>query len=206
MPRLFAADVGPLFTQGLHDIFVADLRANQPDPLFGQCVLQRQIAHDGGDHCLFFEAALFVPGFGTKGHDYIAVEHLPFFVAHQDTIGVAVQRHTAVSTHLTHFFAELFRVERTAIQIDVGPVGVVTDGDDRGPQLLQHGGGHSVAGPVGTIDHNAQAIQRELGRKSPFQKLDIAAGGVIHADGAADLFRFGPMLFRNAAGDGLVDF
>ncbi len=70
--------------------------------------------------------------------------------------------------------------------VDVAAVGLDADLDDLGAQLPQRFGRHLVAGAVGAIDDDAQAVEAQVLRQGALGELDIALLRAFDARGAAD--------------------
>ena len=66
------------------------------------------------------------------------------------------------------------------------PFGLDADLDHLGAQLPQHIGRHLVAGAVGAIDHDAQAVEADVARQRALGELDVALLRALDALGAAD--------------------
>ena len=80
---------------------------------------------------------------------------------------------------------ERLRRRRAAFLVDVDTIRLDADGDDVGAQFPQRFRHHLVAGAVGAIDHDAQAIEAEVARKRALGEFDIAVMDAVDAAGAA---------------------
>ena len=103
-----------------------------------------------------------VPALGDHRHDLVAVDDLALLVDDHDAVGVAVERDADVGAHLAHLVAQRLRRGRAALVVDVAAVGLDADLDDLGAQLPQRLGRHLVAGAVGAIDDDAQAVEAQV--------------------------------------------
>ena len=121
-------------------------------------------------------------------------------VDQDDAIGVAVERDADVGAHLAHLLGQRFRRGRAAFLVDVEAVGFDADRDDVGAQFPQRFRHHLVGGAVRAIDHDAQAVERELARQRALGEFDVA---VMHAVDAAGAPEAGAL--RETAVDRLVE-
>ena len=79
-----------------------------------------------------------------------------------------------------------FRSRRTAFQIDVVAVGFDADLDDFGAQFPERFGRHLVAGTVGAIDDDAQAVEAKVLRQRALGEFDVALLRAFDPRGAAN--------------------
>ena len=82
-------------------------------------------------------------------------------------------------------------MQRAAVLIDVGAVGIGAQAKNLSPQLFQGQGGHFVAGAVGAVHHNTQAGEGQLGRKAAFGVHDVAAARIFYLAGPPYSTRIG---------------
>ena len=127
-----------------------------------------------------------MPALGDHGHDLVAVDDLALLVDDHHPVGVAVERDADVGAQLAHLVAERLRRGRAALVVDVVAVGLDADLDHLGAQLPQRVGRHLVAGAVGAIDDDAQAVEADVARQRALGELDVALLRALDALGAAD--------------------
>ena len=112
-------------------------------------------------------------------------------VHNNEAVGVAVQRKAHVCPNLAHLGRHQLGVERATVLIDVGAVGGCANAKNLCPQFFKRQRGNLVAGPVGAVNHNAQARKGQLRGKTAFCVNNVAATGVFNLGGAAYTARFG---------------
>ena len=94
--------------------------------------------------------------------------------------------------------AQRLRRGRAAFLVDVDTIRLDADGDDVGAQFPQRFRHHLVAGAVGAIDHDAQAIEAEVARQRALGEFDVAVMDAVDAAGAAETWRLVPGGARSA--------
>ena len=99
------------------------------------------------------------PAFRNHSHQLIAIDDLALLVDQHDAVRIAVKRDPDISAHFTNLFDESFRRGGAALVVYIAAIGIDADLDDFRAQFPQCFWGDFVAGPVGTIDHDAQAVQ-----------------------------------------------
>ena len=203
MARLLAADVEAARAHPLHDVAVAHLGPLQRQALGLQLPLQPQVGHDGGHHPLAVQAAAFGPVQTDQGHDLVAVDHMALFVADDDPVGVAVQGDADVAAIALHRLGHGLGMGRAALGVDVQAVRLDADGEDLGPQLIEGGRRHAVAGAVGAVDGDAQTLEAEPLGEGRLGDLDIARRGVVDALDPAQLVGGGQILIQALVHHGL---
>ncbi len=115
-----------------------------------------------------------MPGFRDHGHDLVAVDDLALLVDDHDAVGVTVERYADVGAQLAHLGAELLRRRRSALVVDVASVRLDADLDHLRTELPQRLGRDLVAGAVGAIDDDPQAIEPQILGQRAFGELDVA--------------------------------
>ena len=187
MARLLAANVAAGLAHALGDVAVADAGAQQAERVALEEALQAQVGHDGGDDAAAAQPAVGVPGARDQREDLVAVDDLTALVGQDQPVGVAVERDAEVGAVGEDVGAEIFRVGRAAVAVDVGAVGVAADPDDVGAQLTQRGGRDLVGGAVRAIDDDLEAVEAQAAWEGRLGRFDVAAGGVGQARGAAEI-------------------
>ena len=126
-----------------------------------------------------------------QAEDLVAVDDFAALIGEDDAVGIAVERDADIGAMFQHGGAEVFRDGGADILVDVEPVRLDADGDDRGAEFPEGGGGDFIGGTVRAIEHDAQAVQAQAALQGGFGGFDIAAGGVHQARGAAETVRGG---------------
>src|SRR5262249_7153711 len=111
-----------------------------------------------------------------------------------DAVGVAIERDADIGAHLAHLLAQGFRRDRAAVFVDVEAVGLHSDRDYLGAQFPQRRRRDAVAGAVGAIDDDAQAVEIEPARQRPLVGLDISVVHAVDAPRAAEVAALGETL------------
>ena len=83
---------------------------------------------------------------------------------------------------------------RAAFLVDVEAVGLDAEADDLGAELPQRFGRDLVGGAVGAIDHDAQAVERQVARQRALGEFDVAVLHAVDALGASEIGRLGEPL------------
>ena len=84
------------------------------------------------------------------------------------------------------------------------PSGSTPNRDDLGAELPQRVGRDLVGGAVGAVDHDAQAVERQIARQRALGEFDVAVLHAVDALGAAELGGLGEPLGEIAV-DQLLD-
>src|SRR5471030_2088098 len=184
--RVFAAQYPAALLHHFEYIAVADLGAREADVARLESHFQRHIGHQGADRARHRAG-------GEAVHDHhvqelVAVVEAAGGVAHDEAVGVAVERDAEVGAVGAHRHRYRFGRGGAVTGVDVETVGLVADGDDFGAQFMEHVRRDIVGGAVGAVDDDFQAAQVQLVRESALAKFDVAALGVVEALGAAQLF------------------
>ena len=90
---------------------------------------------------------------------------------------------------LDDLLAHRGRVERAALVIDVLAVGGDPDPGHLGAELGEHLGRDLVAGAVGAVHHQLDAVERPIARKRALQEHNVAPDRVLDPDRTADVGR-----------------
>ena len=134
---------------------------------------------------------------GADAHDLVAVDEGAALVHSHQAVGVAVKSQADVRAQLAHQLAQALGMGGTAVLVDVGAVGLMIVHRHRGAQLLQHGGGHLIAGALGAVHHNVQPVKAGAG--GFLGEVDVAALGVALAHRTAHLPADGQVLVLGQA-------
>ena len=187
MPGLLATQVVSPLDHLLDHVTVADggLDHLAADALHGD--VEPHVAHHGGHQGVVLQGPLLDHFRGADRHDPVAVHHVAVLVHEDDPIRVAVQGDTEIGAVLLDRLAHHLGVQRAALGVDVGAVGLDPDRDHLGAQFLEDCRGHLVGRPVGAVQHDLQAGEIEILGKGALQEHDEAAGGVVDTVGLAHL-------------------
>ncbi len=128
---------------------------------------------------------------------------MALLVADDDPVGVAVQRNADVAAITLDRLGYRGGMGRTAFGVDVQAVRLDADGEDLGSQLIEGGRRHAVAGAVGAVDGDAQALEAEPLGEGRLGDLDIARRGVVDALDPAQLVGRGQVLIQALVHHGL---
>src|SRR5882757_223558 len=186
MARRLAAEIVALLQHLLEHVAVADRRAHHADALAFEEAFEPEIGHHGGDDTGLGETAVFLPALRDHSQKLVAVDHMAALVDQDDAIGIAIERDADIGAHLAHLLAQRFRRGRAAFLVDVETIGIDAHRDDVGAKLPQRFRHHLVGSPVGTIDHHAQSVERELARQRTLGEFDVAVMDAVDAAGAAE--------------------
>ncbi len=85
-----------------------------------------------------------------------------------------------------HLAAHCLRHGRTALPVDVAPIGGDAERDDIGAKLPQRSGRDPVGGAIGAVHHDFQAVKADGAIKRTLGKLDVAVDHAVDAFGLAD--------------------
>jgi hypothetical protein len=178
----------------LEHVSIADRRADQRQAEPGEIALETEIGHHGADDAGRCQPAVGHPAFGDHRQNLVAVDNASALVDDQHPVSVAVERDADIGAHLLDLLAERGGLGRTAFVIDVEAVGLDSDGEHLGIQFLERLRRDPIAGAVGTVDNDAQALERKILRQRSFRELDIAVLDTVDASGAAEIGALGKLL------------
>src|SRR5690606_33038798 len=175
--RGLAAEDPAALDERLKHVAVANRSAVKGDLAPGTGAFEAVVGHHGaGDPAVHAARGV------TPAHHHeqrlVAVDNPPFVVDEQDPVAVAVEHDADVGAPVAHDRPRGGRMGRTAVEIDVEAVRLVGHGNDFGAELLEHVRGDVIGGAVGAVDHDPEALEREMGRERALAELDVAAGGI----------------------------
>ena len=132
-----------------------------------------------------------MPGFDKSPSmcSHSAINHLSTLVDNQDAIRIAIKGNANICPHFADFFNQARRRCRAHFVIDVETIGLDANRKNFSAQFPECFGSRFVTRAIGTIDHNAQTIQREIARQGALGKFNIAGAHVIDALGATQIAR-----------------
>ena len=188
MAGIFTAALPAFVAQHLQHITVADLGARERHRQFLERLFKRKIAHQRTDGAAVQRAArLSVFDHGVK--QLIAIEQRTVGVAHEQAIGIAIERQAKMRTMLAHRRLHGRGMRRTAVIIDVHAIGLIGNGDHLGAQLAEYMRRDIVGGAVCAIDHQTIAAQIQRRRERAFAEFNVAAGRIADAPDLAQRAR-----------------
>ena len=115
--------------------------------------------------------------------------HAPQLIHHHHPIAIAIERQPHLGAHARHRQLQQFRRGGAAAIIDVAAVGRTADGHDLRAQIGEHPRRHLVAGAVGAIDDDLEALQVHAGRNGRGAKLLILRAAAVDAHRLAQVLR-----------------
>ena len=119
MPRLFAAEQETVLAHATGDVVIPDVRAHERDPHLCERLFRAEIGEDGAHDGAAGQGA-FLQSVGRKDEeDLVAVDDIPFFVAGDDAVGVAVKGETEVGAEAHRLLRDDFGVQSAASVVDV---------------------------------------------------------------------------------------
>ena len=205
MSALLAADIVSIAQHGFDHIAVADLGAEDFSTVGFEGFIEAEVAHDGGNQGAALEAAALEVIHRRDGHDLIAIDQLAVFVAEQDAVGIAIVGDTDVRLALAGELLDLLGMGAAAVGVDVCPVRMVVDHDQIGTEFAQDAGAGFVGRAVRAIERDAERLEREVAWKALLGEFDIAAEGVVDAEGFADFCGGRADVFDLSAEDEMLD-
>src|ERR1700730_5550446 len=147
------------------------------------------MAHDRTHHWPFERISAAI-SCGENEHQLIAIHAASELIDHDHPIAVAVERDSNLRAHPRHRELQQLRRHRAAAIVDVTAVRRAADGDDFSAQIAKHARGHLVAGAVGAIDDNFEALQAHAGRNGRSAEILILGPAAVDAYGLAQALRF----------------
>ena len=191
MPRAFAAEQPTVLLQRFEHIAVADLGALESHAAPAQGQLDRHIGHQGTDYASHgFVARQTVVGHQVE--QFVAIELPARRVHHQHAISVTVERDAKVRTLRQHRCHQGLWVRGAGFVVDVHSIRRAADGDHIGAQFVKHLGRNLVGRAMGCIDHDAQALEREVVGEHTFAKFDVTPWRIVQATRPTKVARTGP--------------
>ena len=111
-----------LFLHEFEHIAVAHAGAKQAQILRGAVFMQAHIGHHCGHKAAALKLALRGECSGADGHDLVTVDLLAVFIHSQAPVGIAIERKAKIVPTFSHARAELFKMRRAAMVVDVHAV------------------------------------------------------------------------------------
>src|SRR5690606_29333217 len=115
----------------------------------------------------------------------------------------AIEGNADIGAHFADLGGKRLGRRRADITIDVEPVRFDADRDDLGAEFPKGRRRHLVAGAIGAIDDDAQAVEREIARQRALGEFDIAVVYAVDAAGAAKIGGTGETPRQVALDEGL---
>ena len=179
MARLLAADTAAGGTHVLPHVAVAHLRLGVLDAGLVEGLVEAQVAHDGRGDLVGHKVALVLHVARADVHDLVAVNQVAVLVDGQAAVSIAVVGKTAVQALGTHELLQGLDMRGAHASVDVGTVGLATDGVDLCAHGLEHAACDGPRSAVGTVQADALATQGEDALRDEEAHVAVAAGKVI---------------------------
>ena len=157
----------------------------------GEIALEAEIGHDGDDDAGLGEQTLLRPRRGDRRHHLVAVDEVAALVDDHHAVGVAVEGDADIGAHLAHLGGERGWRGRADVAVDVEAVRIDSHREDLGAELPQRLRRDPVAGAIGAVDDDADAVEREAPRQRALGVFDVAVGDALDPLGAAEIGRGG---------------
>ena len=156
--RLLAAERQVPLQHLLHHVLVADRGAHQVDAERLQRQLEPDVAHDGRDDRVAAKPPLALQLMAAHQQDRIAVDDLAAMIDEDRAIAVAVEgnAHRAAARH--HQLRQLFRMGRSAAEVDVAAVGPIAHDDGLEAEAVEQLRPHRGRRAVGAVEHDREAL------------------------------------------------
>ena len=189
----------------LDDVAISDLGPDQLhiDPLEG--LLQSEVAHHRRNHGTPLEGAALDQIPGTHRQHRVTVDDLTLLARHHAAVGIAVHRDPHVPAQLPHLGRELLGIEGAAFLVDVASVGLHTNGEHLGAELLEDRRTHLVGGAVCAVEHHPQPGEIHVHGEGLLQEDDVAPGRIVDAARAPEVVGIGAVALEHTGGDQLLD-
>lgn len=123
---------------------------------------KRHVAHDRGHKDVARKLALLHEILRAQGHDLVAIQNGAFFVHDDEAIGIAVQSKPNIGPRLADLRGHSLGVQGTAAVIDIQPVGLRTDFNDFGAQLLKGQRRDPIVGAIGAVNDHPQPFKGQV--------------------------------------------
>ena len=173
--RLFAADGRADPDHFFQHIFVADGGTGKVDAVPFQRDGKAQVGHYGGDNGVSGEMAALFGVASADQQDMVAIYLAAGASGEHGAIRVPVEGDREIGVVGDNRVLDVFGMERSAMQINVLPVGRAVEFDDLGPKGAKQGGCERTGGPVAAIDDDSESGQ--IPRKVCAKKIDVGCAG-----------------------------
>ena len=124
MAGLLAAEQASLSVERLEDVTIPDVRRHDADPPLRHEAVEAEVRHLRNRDELDAEVK------GEHRDDRVSVDDLPALVDREHPVAVAVECHAEVAAFAADGLLQQPEVGRAAADVDVRPVGLVSDRDD----------------------------------------------------------------------------
>ena len=214
MAGLLPAKESPLLAHGRHDMAIAYVGTDKRTAPLLHEHFKRHVAHDRGHKDVARKLALLHEILRAQGHDLVAIQNGAFFVHDDEAIGIAVQSKPNIGPRLADLRGHSLGVQGTAAVIDIQPVGLRTDFNDFGAQLLKGQRRDPIVGAIGAVNDHPQPFKGQVRGETVFEIHDVTTRSVLDFIGTAGVRGFGiiPVKirvqhhFRHAIFIGIRDF
>ena len=160
---LFAAQREGTGSHRLEDIAVADGSLHDGDAGLFEGQDETKVAHDGGYDRVVVQAAFVTCGEGENGQYVVAVDDIALSIDRKAAIGIAVEGETGHGAMFDDGLLQVFEMSRTAVLVDVEPVGLGMNGDDVGAKGCEDFGSDPEGSAVGAVENDGQSVKSDGG-------------------------------------------
>ena len=140
------------------------------------------VGHQGADGARNFFATCQALVDHQEQH-FIAVEQPAFGIDHLQPVGIAIEGDAVVSTVGAYGSHQCVRMGCAETVVDVQAIGRAADGDHLGTKLMKHHGRDVIGRAMRAVDHNLQALERQVVGERAFAKFDVTPGGIVKPAG-----------------------
>ena len=169
----------------LEDVAVTHGGALKVNAVLAQVQFQAQATHHGCNQGVLGELAFALGGNGKNCHNLVAIHQVALLVHCLAAVGVAVVRNTEVRAVLNHGCLQLLGVGGAHAVVDVGTVGINSQGNDLGAQCFKSSRRCRVGRTVCAVQNNLLTGQGLVLREGRDQVLHVGLGTVFQGlDGA----------------------
>ena len=109
--------------------------------------------------------------------NFVAINHSASVVSHNHPISIAIKCNSEISTHLNHFFSQLFRIRRTCIPVDIQSIRSYPQANHLRPQLFEHIWRDVVSCAICAVENNRQ-VRKIYRWNSAFAKFDVTSRSI----------------------------
>ena len=175
MAGLLPAKESPLLAHGRHDMAIAYVGTDKRTAPLLHEHFKRHVAHDRGHKDVAWKLALLHEILSAQGHDLVAIQNGALFVHDDEAIGIAVQSKPNIGPRLADLRGHSLGVQGTAAVIDIQPVGLRTDFNDFGAQLLKGQRRDPIVGAIGAVNDHPQPFKGQVRGETVFEIHDVTA-------------------------------
>ena len=173
----------------LVDVLVPHLGLGVLNAQFVKGLVQAEITHEGGDHGVAGEQALFLHVLAADIEDVIAGDDVPLFVHAQAPVSVPVIGKAHIQAVVHHELLQHLDMGGAGVLVDVEAIRLCVDDVGFGAQGIEHGFGDVPGAAVGAVQADALALEGVHPQADEIAHIPVPPGHIVH--GAADLIPLG---------------